>query len=110
MCNMVASAKGTVEDPGTNVGAKSGLNRAILDQGWSEFRRQLEYKQAWSGGWLIAVPPHNTSQTCPRCGLIAKANRPSQASFACVCCGFEGNADPDCSNEHTKGGTRPDRL
>ena len=93
VCNMVASAKGTVEDPGTNVGAKSGLNRAILDQGWSEFRRQLEYKQAWSGGWLIAVPPHNTSQTCPRCGLIAKANRPSQARFACVCCGFEDHAD-----------------
>ena len=93
VCNMVASAKGTVEKPGTNVRAKSGLNRAILDQGWSQFRRQLEYKQAWSGGRLIAVPPHNTSRTCPRCGLAAPANRPCQARFACVRCGFEGHAD-----------------
>ena len=36
--NMTASAKGTVESPGKNVRAKSGLNRAILRQGWGEFR------------------------------------------------------------------------
>lgn len=24
---------------------------------------QLNYKLAWSGGWLIAVPPQNTSRT-----------------------------------------------
>jgi len=32
--NMVRSAKGTKASPGKNVRAKSGLNRAILDQGW----------------------------------------------------------------------------
>ncbi len=63
--NMSASAAGTVEAPGTNVRAKSGLNKAILDQGWFEFRRQLDYKTAWSGGHLVAVPPQNTSRTCP---------------------------------------------
>ena len=31
--NMSASAKGDIEKPGRNVKAKSGLNRAILDQG-----------------------------------------------------------------------------
>jgi putative transposase len=41
---MSASAAGTVENPGKNVKAKSGLNRAILDQGFYEFRRQLDYK------------------------------------------------------------------
>ena len=50
--NMSKSAKGTVEQPGTNVKQKSGLNRAILDQGWYEFRRQLEYKSAWRGGFF----------------------------------------------------------
>ena len=85
--------KGYGRESGDERRCQVGLNRAILDQGWSEFRRQLEYKQAWSGGWLIAVPPHNTSQTCPRCGLVAKENRPSQARFACVCCGLEDHAD-----------------
>lgn len=31
--NMSASAKGSMEEPGRNVKAKSGLNKAILDQG-----------------------------------------------------------------------------
>ncbi|HTP29621.1 MAG TPA: hypothetical protein VMK12_28645, partial [Anaeromyxobacteraceae bacterium] len=47
--SMSKSARGTVEKPGRNVRAKSGLNRSILDQGWGELRRQLEYKLAWPG-------------------------------------------------------------
>lgn len=47
--NMSRSASGTKESPGTNVAAKSGLNKAILDQGWGEFERQLAYKLSWSG-------------------------------------------------------------
>ncbi len=35
--NMTASAKGTVEEPGSRVAQKSGLNRCILDQGWGIF-------------------------------------------------------------------------
>ncbi|NCC28023.1 MAG: transposase [Gammaproteobacteria bacterium] len=93
VCNMSASAAGTVEAPGSNVRAKSGLNKAILDQGWFEFRRQLDYKSAWNGGHLIAVPAHYTSQTCPLCGHVAKENRQTQAQFACVACGFQDNAD-----------------
>ena len=91
--NMSQSAAGTTEKPGRNVRAKSGLNKSILDQGWFEFRRQLDYKLAWNGGWLVAVPPQYTSRTCPRCGHVSADNRKTQARFACVECGFEGNAD-----------------
>jgi putative transposase len=91
--NMSKSAQGSVDQPGKNVRAKSGLNKAILDQGWFEFRRQLEYKLQWAGGWLIAVPPHNTSRTCPACGQVSADNRQTQAKFVCVECGFEENAD-----------------
>jgi len=42
---------------------------------------------------LIAVPPHYTSQTCPCCGHVAKANRKTQAKFECVACGYANNAD-----------------
>lgn len=91
--NMSSSASGTVDEPGRNVKAKSGLNRAILDQGWFELRRQLGYKLEWNGGWLVAVPPHNTSRSCPCCGHTAGENRLTQALFHCVACGFEGNAD-----------------
>lgn len=91
--NMSKSAAGTVQSPGKQVHAKSGLNKAILDQGWFEFRRQLDYKLAWNGGQLIAVPPRNTSRTCPCCGHVAKENRQTQARFECVQCRFEENAD-----------------
>lgn len=93
VANMSRSAKGTTEQPGKNVKAKSGLNKAILDQGWGEFRRQLEYKQVWRGGLLIAVPPQYTSQTCPACLHVSKDNRQTQAHFECVACGFAENAD-----------------
>ena len=91
--NMSKSAKGTMENPGKNIRQKSGLNRAILDQAWYEFRRQLEYKLRWRGGQLIPVSPQYTSQCCPACGHTAKANRPTQALFACVQCGYTENAD-----------------
>lgn len=81
------------EEHGKNVKQKSGLNRAILDQSWFEFRRQLDYKTQWLGGFLVAVPPQNTSRTCPCCGYTAKENRQTQADFECVECGYTENAD-----------------
>ena len=91
--NMSKSSKGNTNNPGKMVKQKTGLNRAILDQGWGEFRRQLEYKMAWSGGLLIKVPPHNTSRTCPCCVHVSIDNRLTQAQFLCVNCGYENNAD-----------------
>jgi putative transposase len=62
---MSKSSKGSVAQPGKRVRQKAALNRAILDQGWGEFRRQLAYKMEWNGGMLLAVPPYHTSQACP---------------------------------------------
>ncbi|TXF11573.1 RNA-guided endonuclease InsQ/TnpB family protein [Pelomicrobium methylotrophicum] len=119
--NMSKSAVGTADAPGKNVRAKSGLNKSILDQGWFEFRRQLEYKLTWNGGQLIVVPPQNTSRTCPCCGHVSAENRRTQAQFRCVQCGFEDNADVVGAKNilargmaivasEMKGGARPDGL
>jgi len=91
--NMSKSARGNLNKPGRHVKAKSGLNRSILDQGWFEFRRQIEYKQVWRGGNVLAVPPQYTSQRCSCCGTVSKENRQSQAKFACIACGYQANAD-----------------
>ena len=91
--NMSRSAKGTAAKPGKRVKQKSGLNRSILDQGWFEFRRQLEYKAGWNGGQVVAVKPAYTSQTCSCCGHVDKSNRRSQSRFECVECGYKENAD-----------------
>lgn len=91
--NMSKSSKRTLETPGKQVAQKSGLNRSILDQGWGEFRRQLEYKLSWQGGIMLFVPPAYTSQTCSTCGHIDKDNRKTQSEFACTACGHTDNAD-----------------
>ena len=91
--NISSSARGTTEDPGRGVKAKSGLNKSILDQGWFEFKRQLDYKLSWQGGRLIEVDFRHTSQRCSCCGHTAKENRLSQAGFRCMACGYEENAD-----------------
>jgi len=75
------------------VRAKSGLNKSILDQGWYEFKRQLDYKLFWKGGMLVEVNPRHTSQKCSYCGHTAKKSRPTQAEFKCIDCGYEENAD-----------------
>ncbi|MCL1876045.1 MAG: transposase [Synergistaceae bacterium] len=86
------------------------MNKSILDQGWSEFRRsgrpsaaevrktgsgrrQIEYKQMWRGGKVIAIEPQYTSQKCSRCGNKHADNRKTQSEFVCVMCGHEENAD-----------------
>ena len=90
--SMAASAAGTVESPGTSVAQKRGLNRAIMRQGWFEFKRQLSYKLEWSGGELIKVAPRYTSQACSECGHVEKSNR-NKEKFACTLCGYKDHAD-----------------
>ena len=91
--NMTRSAKGTIENPGKNVKAKSGLNRSILQQGWGMFINMLEYKLSYNGGRLIKVDAKYTSQKCSHCGHTEKENRKTRSSFVCKSCGYEEHAD-----------------
>ncbi|HIV15626.1 MAG TPA: transposase, partial [Candidatus Avisuccinivibrio pullicola] len=72
---MTKSAKGTVQNPGVNVRAKSGLNRELLLRASGEAGRMLEYKLRLRGGLLIKVPPQYTSQKCSVCGHVSENNR-----------------------------------
>ncbi|MFF4619348.1 RNA-guided endonuclease InsQ/TnpB family protein [Nonomuraea jabiensis] len=93
VANMTRSASGTIERPGRNVAAKSGLNRSILDAGWGVFLQVLAHKAEKAGRELIAVNPAGTSCTCARCGHRTRENRLTQAVFRCVACGHGAHAD-----------------
>ena len=54
---------------------------------------RLRDKMAANGGRLVVVSAAYTSQTCHKCGHVAKENRESQAVFKCVECGHRANAD-----------------
>jgi putative transposase len=95
--NMTASARGTVEDPGTNVAQKSGLNRSILDVSPGETRLQFEYKMRRKGGAVVLVNPARTSQRCAECGHVDPLNRIDRDRFQCVRCGHAACADHNAS-------------
>ena len=92
--NMTRSAKGTARNPGRNVAAKSGLNRAILAQGWGLLVRRTQDK---APGRVEKVRAAYTSLRCSACGWIDKNSRDSQARFCCIACGFTCNADINAS-------------
>jgi putative transposase len=87
---MTKSAKGTAEKPGRNVRQKAGLNRGILNAGWSILVTRLEQK---APGRIEKVNPRYTSQTCNACKHVAAESRQNQATFVCVNCGHTANAD-----------------
>lgn len=95
--NLSASAKGSIEAPGSQVKQKAGLNKAILDQGWGMLMDFCAYKQRWKNGDTLTVNPSGTSQTCSQCGHRQVENRQSQAVFKCLSCHHKQNADDNAS-------------
>lgn len=53
----------------------------------------IAYKARRAGVPVVHVDPAYTSRTCAECGHIDKANRVSQAWFACRSCGVVAHAD-----------------
>ena len=97
IANMTSSAQGTVEHPGRNVRAKSGLNRSILQEGWGEILLMLEYKAERAGIPTVRVNAQGTSITCSMCGCRDGKSRKSQSLFLCTNCGHRDNADHNAS-------------
>ena len=98
--NMVRSARGTVATPGTNVRAKTGLNRSIHAAGWGHLVTRLEQK---APGRVEKINPAYTSQTCHACGHRAAKNRESQAVFRCRVCGHTDHADVNAAKNIAAG-------
>lgn len=88
--NMTRSASGTLEQPGTGVAAKSGLNKSILDAGWSQFASILAGKAEEAARRVVFVNPARTSIDCHQCGR--RCTRPQQHT---VICPVHGAMDAD---------------
>jgi transposase len=97
---MTRSARGTVENPGRNVAQKAGLNRGILKSGWGMLVTRLEQK---APGRVEKVKAAYTSQTCNACKHIAAESRKNQATFVCVACGHQANADVNAARNIAAG-------
>ena len=68
--------------------AKSGLNKAILDMGWSEFKSMIEYKCDWYGKNLSVIGRFDpSSKSCSSCGAINKNLTLKDREWTCKKCG-----------------------
>ena len=91
---MSRSARGTPETPGSHVRAKAGLNRAVLDSGFGELRRMLEYKCAWYGSRLLVCDRwFPSSKRCSACGMVRVLLSRRERTFRCADCGLHVDRD-----------------
>ena len=77
----------------TRVRARKSQRTVLHSWSFAQFLAFVTYKAQLVGVPVVLVDPRNTSSTCPACGHIDKANRPSQAVFRCTSCGCAGHAD-----------------
>ena len=80
-------------------GIKSDTGFPKFLQHWTyyDLQAKIEAKAKEYGIKVVKVDPRYTSQRCSRCGHICKENRPNQAQFSCVNCGYKENADFNAS-------------
>lgn len=75
------------------------LGKATNDNGFGEFRRQLEYKLANRGRYLIKVDRcFPSSQMCHECGCVSKITKDlSVREWTCPNCGAHLNRDQNAA-------------
>ncbi|OOB79254.1 MAG: transposase [Epulopiscium sp. Nuni2H_MBin001] len=79
-----------------NATEKVRLNDRYVSVSWAfyQFRQYLEYKASINECMVICVDPRYTSQMCPKCGHIEKANRDKKNhTFCCKNCNYKSNDD-----------------
>ena len=70
------------------------LAKAIQEQGFYEFRRQIEYKAAWAGLRVVIVDRfYPSSKTCIACGHVKKNLCLSERIYHCENCGNDIDRD-----------------
>jgi len=78
--------------------AKSGLNRAILDMGWSELRTMIEYKSEWQGKNISVIGRFEpSSKMCSHCGKLNKTLKLSDRTWTCIHCGNTHDRDANAA-------------
>ncbi|MBR8840724.1 MAG: transposase [Stigonema ocellatum SAG 48.90 = DSM 106950] len=103
--NMVKRAKPKHDGKGgykRNGGSrKTGLNKVIVDAGWGDIFNKIAWLAVKSGVPVVAVRAKHSSQECPQCGHIDRANREGE-KFLCVMCEYTDHADTKASRTLAK--------
>lgn len=102
--------KGCCPEAGSTASARAPLNgegpvrdvwlpdieAPMLHVSWAfgQLRQMLECKAALYRASTVTVDPHDTSQTCSKCGHVARGNRDKRRHrFTCQQCQYRSNDD-----------------
>ncbi|MGZ0086689.1 RNA-guided endonuclease InsQ/TnpB family protein [Caldibacillus thermoamylovorans] len=81
------------------------LSKAIQEQTFHEFKRQMEYKCAWNGiKFILADRFFPSSKTCSHCGVVKEKLSLSERTFICDECGNQIDRDVNASRNLKKYG------
>lgn len=82
-----------------NMGRNRHLARSILDVGWGDFKKQLEYKTVWYGSRLIKISRFEpTSKMCHVCGEVNNNLKLSDRKWIRLKCGTLHDRDENASD------------
>ncbi len=79
------------------IGITDNADRFLKNWSYFDLQTKIEYKAKAVGITVVKIKPQYTSQRCSKCGYIDRENRPTQAQFKCLKCGYEVNADYNAS-------------
>lgn len=91
LINMLRSASGTFEAPGTQVAQKRGLNRVLSDASLAALVNTTRHKAERAGGRVLLVEPKNSSLECSKCGTLVR--KEVYDLHSCPACGLELHRD-----------------
>lgn len=73
------------------------MNAYLYASNLAHLPKQLAWGAAKRGVRATKVKSAYSSQECPRCHHVARANRPQQQTFCCTVCGFQAHAEANAA-------------
>lgn len=82
-----------------NLARNRRLSQAVMDSGWAEFRRQLEYKADLRGNTVVVAPRFlPSSKACSRCGAVKSDLGLDERIYRCETCGHLQDRDENAAD------------
>jgi IS605 OrfB family transposase len=99
-----------IGDVSSHALVRTKMAKAVLDSGWGELKRQLQYKCEHAGRSFIIVNERNTTRSCSSCGALTGptgVNGLRVRAWVCQGCGVSHDRDVNAARMILLAGRRP---
>ena len=99
-----------IGDVSSSALVRTKMAKAVLDSGWGELKRQLQYKCEHAGRGFIIVNEKNTTRSCSSCGALTGptgVNGLRVRAWVCQGCGVSHDRDVNAARMILLAGRMP---